>query len=848
MIPRRLQLHNFLSYRDCTVDFSPLHLAAVSGPNGHGKSALLDGMTWALWGRCRAGTDDDAIRMGSREMFVDFEFELETARFAVNRKKTRGKTGQLQLFQIGTDGSRTPLTGSVMRETQRDINRRVLLDYDTFRNSVFIAQGHADEFTRKPAAERKKVLRNVLGLERYEEYAQRARGLGREREGELRALRVRMADAAAALEELPALRERISDLEAEQRRTDAAAVEASASVDSLQVAAREFEQREGAVEEARKSVAEAEQQLSRAGDAATRARDQFCSLEAALKDERSTTDRYSELKALRLEENELAGKQKRVGEATAAIADARILIAREQAAIETEIEGREQTAKDHESLAAELPSLEESEGALREERTRLEQVETEIQRLREAAAQCRQTAAAGRQAAGSAKERAEDIKEREAQLVGVARCPVCQSPLAPQEADAVRAEYAAERRRLGEIYSEGLATAERSESEADHYETEAKRRQEEQRTAEQQLRRREQETNSRLERSRAGAVALPGIHEAVLGLRRRLVAGDFAKTARGKVAALEETIRTTGYDRERHDFVRERMDELAPAETQLRKLEAARSTIGQARELVTITGDAVVEREEQLRAAKERLEEAVELLAVATDVSEPLDEARKRLGSLNDAIRELTFRRGKAEQRKAGLQELEASLEEQRDREKALADESGVYGDLAAGFGRDGVQAMLIDQALPRMEAIANDLLAAITGDRIQLQLATRRETKSGKVSETLDIRISDELGTRDYAMFSGGEAFRIDFALRIAMSQTLAERSGASLPTLIIDEGFGSQDREGLDRLVDVLTAIQDRFRLILVVTHLEELKQRFDRTIDVWKDEETGSVATVY
>lgn len=95
--------------------------------------------------------------------------------------------------------------------------------------------------------------------------------------------------------------------------------------------------------------------------------------------------------------------------------------------------------------------------------------------------------------------------------------------------------------------------------------------------------------------------------------------------------------------------------------------------------------------------------------------------------------------------------------------------------------------------------------------------------------------------------MFSGGEAFRIDFALRIAMPQTLAERSGASLPTLIIDEGFGSQDREGLDRLVDVLTAIEDRFRLILVVTHLEELKQRFDRTIEVTKDEATGSQATV-
>jgi exonuclease SbcC len=134
-----------------------------------------------------------------------------------------------------------------------------------------------------------------------------------------------------------------------------------------------------------------------------------------------------------------------------------------------------------------------------------------------------------------------------------------------------------------------------------------------------------------------------------------------------------------------------------------------------------------------------------------------------------------------------------------------------------------------------------------MTGGRIQLQLATRRETKAGKVAETLDIRISDEVGQRDYEMFSGGEAFRIDFALRIALSQLLAERSGASLATLIIDEGFGSQDQEGLDRLVDALVSIKDRFRLVLVITHIEDLKQRFDRRIDVIKDPERGSAAMI-
>ena len=95
--------------------------------------------------------------------------------------------------------------------------------------------------------------------------------------------------------------------------------------------------------------------------------------------------------------------------------------------------------------------------------------------------------------------------------------------------------------------------------------------------------------------------------------------------------------------------------------------------------------------------------------------------------------------------------------------------------------------------------------------------------------------------------MYSGGEAFRVDFSLRIALARLLAERSGAELPTLVIDEGFGSQDQEGIDRLVEALTAIGREFRFILVVTHIEELKERFDRRIDVTKDPVEGSFATV-
>ena len=123
----------------------------------------------------------------------------------------------------------------------------------------------------------------------------------------------------------------------------------------------------------------------------------------------------------------------------------------------------------------------------------------------------------------------------------------------------------------------------------------------------------------------------------------------------------------------------------------------------------------------------------------------------------------------------------------------------------------------------------------------MNLKLETQRESRSGgDPRETLDIRISDELGTRSYETYSGGEAFRINFALRIALSRLLANRAGAPLPTLFIDEGFGTQDGAGRERILDVISSIQHDFDKIIVITHLEDLKDMFPVRIEVQKTEE--------
>src|SRR5205807_840575 len=93
--------------------------------------------------------------------------------------------------------------------------------------------------------------------------------------------------------------------------------------------------------------------------------------------------------------------------------------------------------------------------------------------------------------------------------------------------------------------------------------------------------------------------------------------------------------------------------------------------------------------------------------------------------------------------------------------------------------------------------------------------------------------------------MFSGGEGFRVNFAIRIALSRLLAHRAGTRLQLLVVDEGFGSQDQEGRDRVVEAIQAIEAEFEKILVITHLEDLRERFPVRIEVTKTPEGSTYA---
>src|ERR1700730_16417812 len=102
MVPLSLRLRNFLSFGldGGELDLRPLHVACLSGANGNGKSALVDAITWALWGRSRAGREDDLLRHGTSEMEGEFEFACRHTLYRVIRKRALRKSGGVASLEL----------------------------------------------------------------------------------------------------------------------------------------------------------------------------------------------------------------------------------------------------------------------------------------------------------------------------------------------------------------------------------------------------------------------------------------------------------------------------------------------------------------------------------------------------------------------------------------------------------------------------------------------------------------------------------------------------------------------------------------------------------------------------
>lgn len=263
-------------------------------------------------------------------------------------------------------------------------------------------------------------------------------------------------------------------------------------------------------------------------------------------------------------------------------------------------------------------------------------------------------------------------------------------------------------------------------------------------------------------------------------------------------------------------------ERLAAALGEARKAHmAASSTLGELTETANATREAVpADPGPELQKVDARIETAAQTLrdtrSEFAEQSADLAAAKAKLGLAEKSVLQVK----ELEERDVSLLRRQKSLEV-----------------LVEAFGRDGIPALLVERAMPNLESIANDLLELLSDRRLQLRFETQAETQAGELRESLNIIVSDERGSRELAVFSGGERMRIDLAIRTALSALLATRKRSHCELLVLDETAAPLDQEGQDAFVESLDRIAPRFGLILAVTHLEDLKDRFPARLEVTK-----------
>jgi exonuclease SbcC len=323
-------------------------------------------------------------------------------------------------------------------------------------------------------------------------------------------------------------------------------------------------------------------------------------------------------------------------------------------------------------------------------------------------------------------------------------------------------------------------------------------------------------------------------------LERVLASEDFAAPARLELAKVDQELSQLGYEAAAHDEARRVEQAGRASEEGLRQLENARAALAPLeRELAALEAQYNQEVEEA-RAQEGAFDQASQKYQAEAAALPDIEQAEHTLFDLHEQENRLNMQVGGARQEVEVLKTLKARQKDLHQRRSGLTAQIGRLKQLERAFSKDGVPALLIEQALPEIESEANDILDRLSGGTMSVRFETQREYKDKNrddKKETLDILISDSAGTREYELFSGGEAFRVNFAIRLALSRVLAQRNGARLQTLVIDEGFGSQDTEGRQRLIEAINLVKPDFAKVLVITHLEELKDAFPARIEVEK-----------
>lgn len=851
MIPLRLTLENFMCYRQGlpTLNLENVHVACLSGDNGNGKTALLDSITWVLWGKARARTQEELIHQGQTSMSVELDFLANDQEYRVTRVHSRSRgsgSGKTELnLAVLNENQPTSIMGNTIRDTEQQIINLLHMDYDTFVSTSYLRQGDADRFTKSNPADRKQILADVLSLDYYQELETAAKEKAKELQAQIdkndTALEIHsseLSDKKSVVDVIRTTNAAIELLAPQVKTLEEHLTKLSATIENANRDREQSKTFKSSVSLATKEIKQAEEQ------------EKTLSLELLeLKNLISRSDEITEGKTnLDLNSKELSKLEQNLRNVRALekkSADISQAIAVEEESITVEL-GILKTRMNSEMLPAvseipnikqEIESREHALTALKSKEPELESIEAKISLLGEEKNQLELENISLMNQMTETRKRFDILEESDAS------CPVCNQNLALEGKSHLQNELklvGEKSKKSYEVNSQKISELQASLSAQSEIITSKRKL----------IQDEENRHNTEVISSKTKLIQLDKIEQELTTIRNTIksieskkINNDFSIENRKELRFVQSQIKEIGYDEETHKLLLDNEtshQKYLQLYNQLENAENRKSEIDQFRHsnriLIQNRKEQVNIWRKELEQIDTRLEQSEENLQISKEVSQNLQYKRSELQtslSKRDILKD----------RLLTIEKTEAEVVKLRNRITSCRQEKDSYDELTAAFGRNGIQAFMIERAVPQIQEIANELLSKLTDNRMAIKLELRDgrlDRLTGVPSEELDIRVSDEVGTRSYETFSGGEAFRIDFTLRIALSKLLASRSGAPLPILFIDEGFGSQDSKGQERLTEAIQSVQTEFEKIIVITHVEQMKESFEEQIEVFKTDE--------
>jgi DNA repair protein SbcC/Rad50 len=788
----RLHLRNFRQHLDTVIDFHT-GLTGIIGPNGSGKTTILEAIAWSLYGMPAARGTREGIRSlrapARAAVRVDLDFDLAGHRYHVSRSLTSA--------ELYLDSASAPIANTISGVTDL-IRRRMGMSQQEFFHTYFTGQKELSVMASMGPAERAQFLSRVLGYERL----RGAQVLVRERrnviKGEATGLQSAMPESDVVARQLN---------EADLRLTQAQA-RAKAALDKLKKTTDRLDKLKPRWEEAQRER-QTLQEIAKE-------RAVHESEEAAFeRDAKRLTDALAEITVARAEIAQIAAELHVHTDLAAQLVEMdrlareegrRRQLLQEAQLLETDLVRLGEQATTLESAAAQKADAEKRRDATRGE---LDAAAAQLEAARTDWVRDKQEAETKYQERRSHYKEVQQQRNHITDLGPESPCPICTRPLADHfrevldDLDGKLTEIEVEGRYFG-ARVEQLATMPDPVRELDERVRELMERNTRESEAVVELDRRA-EHHRRLE------------HDITEKLTRlQTVTADLATIPPGYHVTEHARVRQRHSQFSAMVARSDRLGALTEKEPQLQKqLKAAQVKLEKSRARLK-------ELKERQKASKFSEEKFAELRASHDALVAELRTAE--LDGLG-AQKELEA----AQEVRSAADRLRKELERVQDRLRELTVDRRLHEELDRAF--TDMRADLNQQLRPEISELASGFLADLTDGRYsELELD----------DEYNIIVLEDGIPK---PVISGGEEDLANLVLRLAISQMIAERAGQSFSLLILDEVFGSLDEARRHNVVELLRRLHDRFEQVVLITHIESVREGLDRVVAVKYDEDTGA-----